>query len=32
MSKGDPLSVLLDVSKHSEEEYIWFMCGDPNGF
>ena len=32
MPPGGSLSVSLDVSEHKEEEYIWFRCGDLNGF
>ena len=32
MPSGDPRSVSLDALYHKEQEYIWFMGGDLNGF
>ena len=28
----DPWSMLLNAPHHKEQEYIWFMGGDLNGF
>ena len=32
MHPGDPRSMSLGASYHKEQEYIWFMGGDLNGF
>ena len=32
MSPGDPRSVSLDASYHREQEYVWLIGEDLNGF